>query len=118
MALPAPRATVLKCALALLLLSSCRADYRKDTSWPNTQCSGAPSKEFFSNVGKDSCVSWGDHSERTLCTNSSYGEQRRYSANDCTGIWTSTPIVLDPTCIPDSYFLGLSTRSVCVSTGS
>ena len=110
---------MLKVALALLLLSRCSADYRKDSFWPNTQCSGAPAREIFFNVGEDSCVYWGDHSERTICTNSSYGEQRRYSSNDCTGIWTRTPIVLDSSCsLPNNDFFGLSSRSVCVSTGA
>lgn len=113
-----PCDAMLKGALTLLLYSSCSADYRKDSTWPNAQCSGVPSMETFFNVGEDGCVSWGDHSERTLCTNSSYGEQRQYSSNDCTGIYTNAPIVLDSSCSPTGDFFGQSSRSVCVSTGA
>ena len=104
------------CALFLLFLC-CYADYIKQSYWPNTQCSGVPSAENFLNVGLGGCVSSGDHSTRSLCTNMSYGESRSYSSNDCTGIYSRTPIVFDPACLSDgNYFFGLSTLSACVST--
>lgn len=109
---------MLRSAPILLCLFSCSADYTKVSWWPNTQCSGIPSAESFNNVGKDGCVSKGAFSEATLCTNSSYGETRTYSSNDCTGIWTTNPIVLDPACSPSSDAFGPSARTVCLSTGA
>jgi len=103
------------CAFFLLFLC-CYADYTKQSYWPNMQCYGVPSQENFLNVGLGGCVSSGDHSTRSLCTNMSYGEARSYSSNDCTGIYSRTPIVFDPACLLDGNYYGLSTLSACVST--
>ncbi len=109
---------MLKCALALLLLPECSADYIKATWWPNTQCNGAPSADNYQNVGQGGCVKKGDYSEAILCTDSSHGAIRTYPSSDCTGLWTSSPFVLDPACFPSSDAFGPSARSICVSTGA
>jgi hypothetical protein len=107
--------TMRLCALLLLFLC-CYADYTKQSYWPNMQCLGIPSQENFLNVGLGGCVSSGDHSTRSICTNMSYGESRSYSSNDCTGIYSRTLIVFDPACLSDGNYYGLSTLSACVST--
>jgi hypothetical protein len=105
-------------ALSLLLLSLCQcsADYTKVSWWPNTQCYGVPSAEGFNTVGKGGCVYKGASSEAVVCTNSSHGVVKNYASIDCSGPWTSSPFALDLSCVSSSDALGLTKRSVCLSS--